>query len=376
MDSAPIDAGAGSTAQDPSFEEVADAIGLASLVTVAPVRSETVEHMAEELARRAFGSGGKMLIGLYSCFVALAERVFEIDGRESVADVLEEFETTEDRAEAGQTVATLTIFVHDADDREHQIGLRGLYNDFSNLARGPRLSRPGYPSSPGHTTSRWRFNEADLKAIFAMTRGERRAVAESAWALLLELPRWTRRLPPRAVSDPFAQVLRDFDRRAHEGEVGGAALQGLVYGYMAADAPTVQFRTASARTGGKRARLVGDIDGYDGPDLALTAEVKDRDLTDAEEITDFYSNLGPWPDAIAFVVCRSASAEFRKEVEELRIGVYTLGQLVDQVELWIVPKQLAAIRHAMGYFDSIEKKPDLGDRFQEFLKERKIDLRG
>jgi len=178
------------------------------------------------------------------------------------------------------------------------------------------------------------------------------------------------------VRDPFAQVLRDFDRPAHRGEVGGAALQGLVYGYMAADAPTVQFRTASARTGGKRARLVGDIDGYDGPDLALTAEVKDRDLHDAEEITDFYSNLGPWPDAIAFVACRSASLEFKEEVEDLRIGVYTLDQLIDQVELWIVPKQLAAIRHAMGYFDSIEKKPDLGDRFQAFLRDRNIDLRG
>lgn len=367
---------AASIAQDPSFEEAAGSIGLTSLLSVPPTHSEIAEQMAHDLARRAFGRGGKMLIGLYSCFVALAEQVFEIDGRERVDDVLEEFETTEGRAEAGETVATLTIFVYDADDTEHQVGLRGLYNDFSNFARGPRLSRSGYPSSPGHTTSRWRFNEADLKVIFAMTRSERRAVAESAWELLLKLPRWERRLPPRAVRDPFAQVLRDFDRHAHRGEVGGAALQGLVYGYMAADAPTVQFRTASARTGGKRARLVGDIDGYDGPDLALTAEVKDRDLQDAEEITDFYSNLGPWPDAIAFVACRSASAEFKEAVEDLRIGVYTLDQLIDQVELWIVPKQLAAIRHAMGYFDSIEKKPDLGDRFQAFLRDRNIDLRG
>jgi len=317
-----------------------------------------------------------MLIGLYSCFVALAEKVFEIDGRERVDDVLEEFETTGDRAETGHRVATLTIFVYDGDDREHQVGIRGLYNDFSDFARGPKLSRPGYPSSPGHTTSSWRDNREDLKAVFAMTRGERRALAEATWDFLLRLPRWERRLPPRTVRDPFAQTLRDFDRIAHQGEVGGAALQGFVYGYMAADAPTVQFRTASARTGGKRARLVGDIDGYDGPDLALTAEVKDRDLQDSQEITDFYSNLGPWPDAIAFVACRSASPTFKDEVEELRIGVYTLDQLVDQVELWIVPKQLAAIRHAMGYFDSIEKKPDLGDRFQAFLQARNIDLRG
>ncbi|HVX31495.1 MAG TPA: hypothetical protein VHA80_00015, partial [Solirubrobacterales bacterium] len=176
--------------------------------------------------------------------------------------------------------------------------------------------------------------------------------------------------------DPFVQVLRDFDRHAHKGEVGGAALQGFIYGYVAADAPDLQFRTASARTGGKRAELVGDIDGYDGPDLALTAEVKDRDLEEAEDITDFFSNLGPWPDAIAFVACRSATDGFRREVEEMRIGVYTLDQLIDQVELWTVPKQLAAIRHAMGYFEFYERKPDLGDRFEAFLKERDVEIRG
>ncbi len=362
--------------QDPTFAEAAPSIGLSTLLSVDPVRGETVERMAAELERRAFSGGGKMLIGLYSCFVALAEQVFEIDGRESVDDVLEEFETTRDRAAAGKTVATLTIFVHDGDDREHAVGLRGLYNDFSNFARGPRLSRPGYPSSPAHTTSRWQYNEEDLKEIFAMSRGERRFLAEAAWTLLLKLPRWKRRLPPRTVRDPFVQVLRDFDRHAHKGEVGGAALQGFIYGYVAADAPDLQFRTASARTGGKRAELVGDIDGYDGPDLALTAEVKDRDLEEAEDITDFFSNLGPWPDAIAFVACRSATDGFRREVEEMRIGVYTLDQLIDQVELWTVPKQLAAIRHAMGYFEFYERKPDLGDRFEAFLKERDVEIRG
>jgi hypothetical protein len=362
--------------QDPSFEEAAPSIGLATLLSVEPVPGETVERMAESFERRAFGSGGKMLIGLYSCFVALAEQVLEIDGRESVEDVLEEFETTRDRAVAGKTVATLTIFVYDDQDREHSVGLRGVYNDFSNFARGPKLSRPGYPSSPGHTTSRWQYNEDDLKSIFAMSRGERRALAEAAWRMLLKLPRWKRRLPPRTVRDPFVQVLRDFDRHAHSGEVGGAALQGFIYGYVTADAPDLQFRTASARTGGKRVELVGDIDGYDGPDLALTAEVKDRDLQDIDEITDFFSNLGPWPDAIAFVACRSATEEFRREVEEMRIGVYTLDQLIDQVELWIVPKQLAAIRHAMGYFEFIERKPDLGDRFEAFLNERQVNIRG
>jgi hypothetical protein len=361
---------------DPSFEEAALLIGLGTLVGVDPIYSEIVERMAEDLSRRAFGRGGKMLIGLYSCFVAVAEQVFAIDGRERVDDVLEEFETTKDRAETGRTVSTLTIFVRDGNDAEQQVGIRGLYNEFSNFARGPRMSRPGYPSSPGHTTGRWRDNEDDLKAIFAMSRGERRALAEAAWRLLVSLPRWKRRLPPRTVRDPFVQVLRDFDRHAHRGEVGGAALQGFIYGYMAADAPELLFRTASARTGGKRAELVGDIDGYDGPDLALAAEVKDRDLQDADEIIDFYSNLGPWPDAIAFVACRSATDHFKTEVEEWRIRVYTLDQLIDQVELWIIPKQLAAIRHSMGYFEFYERKPDLLDRFQDFLGTRNIDIRG
>jgi hypothetical protein len=30
----------------------------------------------------------------------------------------------------------------------------------------------------------------------------------------------------------------------------------------------------------------------------------------------------------------------------------------------------------MGYFEFFEKKPDLADRFQRFLVEREIDIRG
>ncbi len=361
---------------DPSFEAIASLIGLSSLLGIDSEFSQRVEEMSAELEQRAFGQGGKMLLGLYMCFVALAEQVLELDGRESVEDVLGEFETTQSRAAAGKTVATLTMFVPGEDGQEQQVGLRGLYNVFSNFVRGPSISRPGYPSSPGHTTSRWAYNQLDLERIFQMNPGERRALAECIWTLVLRLPRWKRRLPPRSVRDPFAQVLSDFERPAQRGEMGGAALQGFVYGYMVADAPSLQFRTASARTGGNRADGIGDVDGYDGPDLALTAEVKDRHLQDAEEITDFYSNLAPWPDAIAFIACRSASDEFKEVVDRLSIGVYTLDQIIDQVELWTVPKQLAAIRHAMGYFEFYERKPDLGDRFQAFLDERRINIRG
>jgi hypothetical protein len=317
-----------------------------------------------------------MLLGLYWCFTALAEQVLEMDGRESVDHFLEQFETTQDRAAAGKTVATLTLLVRERNGHERKVGLRGLYNAFSDYVRGPLMSRSGYPSSPGHTASRWYYNQKDLEIIFSMSKGERRALAEEAWRLVLTLPKWRRRLPPRTVRDPFVQALKDFDRHAKRGETSGAPMQGLIYGYLVADAPSLQFRTAGARTGAKRMNLIGDIDGYDGPDLGLTAEVKDRDLQQAAEITDFYSNLSPWPDAIAFVACNSATDDFVSEVSDFGVGVYTLDQLVSQVELWTVPKQLIAIRSAIGYFDFYEKKPDLADRFQRFLTERKIDLRG
>lgn len=362
--------------QDPSFDAVAAQIGLATLGSVQPEQSRQVDVMASQLEKRAFGRGGKMLIGLYSCFIGLAEQVCALSGRPSIPNVLEEFETTQSRADPGETVATLTIFVTDQQGTERQVGLRGLYNAFSDFVRGPQLARHGYPSSPGHTTSHWHHNQEDLQTIFSMTQGERRNLAEDIWGLLLTLPRWKRRLPPRQVKDPFVQTLREFDRRARNGETSGAALQGFVYGFLVADAPYLQFHTAGARTGAKRVGLVGDVDGYDGPDLALTAEVKDRNLDNAEAIVDFYSNVAPWGDAIAFIACRSATKEFVSDVESNGIGVYTLAQLIDQVELWVIPKQLAAIRHAMGYFEFYEKKPDLADRFEGFLQERKIDLRG
>jgi hypothetical protein len=362
--------------QDPSFDAVAAHIGLATLGSVQPERSKRADAMAQELKKRAFGRGGKMLIGLYSCFIGLAEQVCALSGRPSIQNVLEEFETTQSRAEPGETVATLTIFATDQQGAERQVGLRGLYNVFSDFVRGPQLARHGYPSSPGHTTSRWHHNRDDLQVIFSMTQGERRYLAEAIWDLLLTLPRWKRRLPPRQVKDPFAQALREFDRRARNGETSGAALQGFVYGFLVADAPYLQFHTAGARTGAKRAGLVGDVDGYDGPDLALTAEVKDRHMDNSEAIIDFYGNVAPWDDAIAFIACRSATNEFANDVEANGIGVYTLDQLIDQVELWVIPKQLAAIRHTMGYFEFYEKKPDLADRFEGFLTKRKIDLRG
>lgn len=363
---------------DPTFDEAATLLGLGSLLDRKPRETKRVRDLVGDVRRRAFGSGGKMLLGVHMSFVALAEQSLDVVGDDSAEDVLTDarFQTTSAGATKGQTVDTLTLVVSDAEGTQHRLGIRRFYNDFMNYGRGPALSRPSYPSSPGHSTSRWRHNEANLKTIFAMSPKERRAVAERLWELTLSLPRWRRRLPPRTVRDPFVQVLRDFDRRARSGETSGAPLQGLVYGFMAADAPNSHLRTASARTGAKHAGLVGDIDGYDGPDLTLTAEVKDRALSDPNEITDFYSNRGPWPDAVAFVACREATETFRSGAGAQDIRVLTVPQLVDQVSLWTVPKQLSAIRSAMGYFEFYERKPDLADRFQAFLDDRGISLRG
>jgi hypothetical protein len=362
-------------ADDPDFEQVLHEIHLSSLKGRSGEISPGVVDLVQQTRDRAFGTGGKMLLGLHICFIAIAELVLQMVGQESVDDPFQKFETTASRAMPGTSVETLTFFVN-TQVGEERVPLRPLYNDFSNLVRGSHIRRPSYPSSPGYATGKWQNHRSNLELIFSMSPGERRAVAELLWQAVMELPRAQRRLPPRTVREPFVQALEEFDRRAMQDETSGASFQGLLYGFVVADAPGLQFRTASARTGGKRQGLVGDIDGYDGPDLQITTEVKDRDLSDVNDITDFYSNLELWPDAVAFVACRSGTDQFVTDAMSLNITVRTQEQLVSQVRLWTVSKQLHAIRNTMGYFDTYEKKPALADRFQRFLAERDIDLRG
>lgn len=70
----------------------------------------------------------------------------------------------------------------------------------------------------------------------------------------------------------FQLLLEEFDLTAQKGEPTGAAFQGMVFGFLRADNPHLQIEIDKVRTGSKRLQRVGDIDGWEGARLAISAE--------------------------------------------------------------------------------------------------------
>ena len=318
-----------------------------------------------------------MLIGLVMAFVSAAEQVLVIRDEDSLEDALEHVERLsvyETGRNKGRKVNSLILEVEDEEGVQRKVGIRGPYDGFLKVIRGD-LRRFDYPSSAPHATQAWSAHVEELESVFSMSSSERRATAELLWQLALELPEHRRRTQPRKSVQPFVTVLEDFHSSGGEGEPTGALLQGLAYGFIRADAPTLDISTARVRSGRRRGGGVGDIDGYDGPDIALAAEVKDFKITRVSHLAGFMANLGDWPDAVAFVVCQGATDDVMQAAEASNVTVVNRRQMIDASRLWTIDKQLMAVRSALGYFVHYEQNDALIQRFSVFLKERKIDLR-
>ena len=312
---------------------------------------------------------GLMIIGLHLSFISVAEEVLARLGEESLSDAVDSLERYE--SEAGKTVRTLTFKkVQDRSGASKDVGIRTAYNAVLEVVRG-QLRRFDYPSSAPHATQDWSTHTERIDAIFAMSPAERRAVADGLWTQLMELPEHERRTLVRTVRHPFASVLEKFRPK---GAKSGASLQGIAYGFMRADAPTLNFQTRRVRAGGRREGRVGDIDGYYGPDVAQAVEVKDYELRDFADLDDFLGNLADWPDAVAIVICDAVTDEVVAEAATHDITVITRDQLVAAVQLWPHQKQMEAVRATIEYFVHTEKDDALIRSFAEFLDAEGIGL--
>ena len=75
-------------------------------------------------------------------------------------------------------------------------------------------------------------------------------------------------------------MILDIDKykRKAKGENAGLTLQAIAYGYAKADRPFLSISVDKVRSGSSRQRRFGDVDGYDGIDLGLSIEVKDKNI--------------------------------------------------------------------------------------------------
>jgi hypothetical protein len=311
----------------------------------------------------------RFLPGLALAMLALVERVLAHEGVESEAGGIEAYEL-QTHNPRGAHVNTLNVILGDGD----MVRLRPLYTGVQHVIVH-ELRRYDFPNMPGHATQAWRQHQDLLDGLFAMTPNERRAFLGEAWSTVTALHRFVRRTVADAQPRPFAVILGEFPN-TQRGEPAGAVLQGLAFAYYRADSPNVTIETGKVGAGSRRTGRVGDVDGYDGPELILSIEVKDADIVDPQDDTldGFLANLSEWADATAIVLARSAADGVVEELAKQNVAVLTRERMLDAVLRWDLNKQRLAAREFYYYLDRVQRHSSLTQRFEAFIEDQGIDL--
>lgn len=349
-------------------DEFLDHLGLPSdMARRTPVATPRVEEAIRSFDAQR--SNRNFLPGLVLAMLALVERVLELTGAESEPRGIEAFDRQRETSQ-GRPVNTLNVIVGDG----HVVRLRPLYNAVQHVIVN-QLRRYDYPNMPGHATQAWRQHRDLLDGMFAMTPVERRAVLDQVWATVTALHRFARRTVVEAQPRPFAVILDEFPNTQRR-EPPGAVLQGLAFAYYRADSPNVTIETGKVGAGSRRVGRVGDVDGWNGPELVLSIEVKDEDLSDPEDETldGFLANLAEWPDATAIVLARSATPALIEALAHQNVSVLTRERMLDAVSRWDLNKQRLAAREFHYYLARQQRHSGLTQRFEAFLEERGIEL--
>ncbi|PSQ55142.1 hypothetical protein BRD22_10220 [Halobacteriales archaeon SW_8_68_21] len=327
---------------------------------ISDVEHETIDALLSEAGTQFTSSKGTL--GLAIDFVVLAEELANHD------DWLAGFDpdiTVDDILGRYESMAKSSLTLKRGDVRE---GIRTFHNELIELFRED-LNRTNFPSSPGHHTGEWERYDDMLELAFRLSRNGRYVAAQKLFDLgleRLESSEYERRDPP--FEDPFLKVLRDYERKAPN-EQGGSAYQALCYGYVKAEWPHLSLRASKVRTGSSRQQRYGDIDGYHGPDLMISIEVKDRviDGSNVRAELGTMMKVAENTTAIAVAICTEVGAEARKTLEEAGVRVLDDTDLERQLRLWDYHKQNRALHGMVHFFANIEENPDGVQRLLRFV---------
>jgi hypothetical protein len=143
-----------------------------------------------------------------------------------------------------------------------------------------------------------------------------------------------------------------------------------VFGFLRADNPHLQIEIEKVRTGSKRLQRIGDVDGWEGARLAISAEVKQYALRedDVPDLESFANETGRRA-AIGLVVALEFEDGAREAVEALWVKALDVDDLLAIVELWDPLKQRTATSSLVYYARRVEKNASLARRIDAFLKE-------
>lgn len=304
---------------------------------------------------------------LILAFIAQAEAVLKEERRDSISNVFEALKTgTKQRREVVNTLNFIT-------STNKEISLRPLYNDAERVIR-VELRRE-HPSSAAHATQAWRGYRELISLIYRMSPHERSDFANLIWRNgVIDAPQRKFATEAKRIIRPFEKVLSDFVTR--NAKPGGALFQSLVFGYFLADSPNLTLESHSVNTGSSRASMPGDVAGFRGAEVELVVEVKDQALTEHNIdsiLTDFLEDIALAPNATAVVVADTIDDKSHLELNKRNVIALSRNELIERTITWDLPKQQEALRGALYYLHRIQKKAELAERLEIFLKANHIE---
>ena len=323
--------------------------------------SESVfEEFAAGFPARKFSAG--LLIAFIDLYTELG---IPDSGISSFAEIVAHFprQTT---TGSGKRANTLILTKPDG----KSLSLRPFYNRAERFFRAEH-KRFDYPSCAPHATQAWIDYVPWLDALATHTQAElaelRRQVSEH---VLMNLK--SQAFDPTSIQvDPplFRLILEGFDITARKGEPTGAAYQGIVFGFLRADNPHLQIEIDKVRTGSKRLQRVGDIDGWEGARLAISAEVKQFEIKeeDVPDLEGFANEVGR-RGSLGLIVALGFREDVRGLIRSIGLKPLDLEELLRIVELWDPLKQRTAVASLVYYANHVEKNSSLAERIDTFLK--------
>ncbi len=333
--------------------------------------AEDIEKIVE-LSRNVYNDRGSGYLGLALSFILSAEGLSKVD--KWVADpkanlnweddILPRYDQKGVDYRTGQNIDTLTLRRGDVEE-----GLRSRINEIGDFFQS-EMSRTNFPNAPGHYTGNWEDHVNILELAFSLSSSGRHEAAERLieFGLIdLESKNYPTREPP--FPQPFLEVLNDYER-THDNEMGGLTYQAMIYGYVKTEWPHLSLRASSVRTGSSRQHRFGDIDGYQGPDLMVSVEVKDRDIDE----DNVHSELGTMmkvaerSTALSVAICRQVSEDARTTLEEEDVKVMTDEDLRTQLNTWDYHKQNLALQGMVHFLEHVEENPTATERLLEFIE--------
>lgn len=260
-----------------------------------------------------------------------------------------------------------TLIVRKPDERT--LSLRPFYNAAERYFRAEQ-KRFDYPSAAPHATQAWGDYTGWLNALVTYNAAQLDTLKGRVNQFVLDTLQSQEFDPASIEVEPplFRLILEGFEMTARRGEPTGASFQGIVFGFLRADNPHLQIEIDKVRTGSKRLQRIGDVDGWEGGRLAISAEVKQFELkaTDVPDLESFANATGR-RGALGVVAALGFEDGVREALEVTGIIPLDVADMLRIVELWDPIKQRTAVSSFVYYAKHVEKNSSLSGRIDAFL---------